>query len=142
MHLVRNGFPFSRCFFFKLCSLHKNQEIERDDGSDTKENHENNSSVLNLSQPHSDAPDDSLKSDSDIGEPDIGASEDDMEYDDSKMNHVSSNKEVDTNLPSLEAGKMTSMFQMMNHIQSLINTAVENAKQEEKQLLTEKSELI
>merc|ERR1719273_1297122 len=30
---------------------------------------------------------------------------------------------------------------MMNHIQSLINTAVENAKQEEKQLLTEKSDL-
>merc|ERR1712083_896264 len=28
---------------------------------------------------------------------------------------------------------------MMNHIQSLINTAVENAKMEEKQLLTEKN---
>ena len=41
--------------------------------------------------------------------------------------------------PSLEVEKMGTMFQMMNHIQSLINTAVENAKMEEKQLLTEKS---
>ena len=42
--------------------------------------------------------------------------------------------------PILENGKMGSMFNMINHIQSLINTTIENAKMEEKQLLTEKSE--
>lgn len=119
--------------------LHKNQDIEKDDGSESKgnQNDENNSSVLNLSQTHSEHPDDSLKSDSDIGEPDIGASEDDMDYDD-KLNIKKKDSETG---PVLEAGKMRSMFHMMNHIQSLINTAVENAKMEEKQLLTEKSDL-
>jgi len=122
-----------------LQGLHKSQDIEKDDGSESKEHHndENNSSVLNLSQPHSEHQDDSLKSDSDIGEPDIGASEDEMDYDDKP---TINNKDPEI-APILEAGKMGSMFNMMNHIQSLINTAVENAKMEEKQLLTEKSDL-
>jgi hypothetical protein len=122
-----------------LQGFHKNQDIEKDDGSETKENQndENNSSVLNLSQAHSEQPEDSLKSDSDIGEPDIGASEDEVDYDD-KLN---TNKKDSESGPSLEVEKMGTMFQMMNHIQSLINTAVENAKMEEKQLLTEKSDL-
>ena len=40
-----------------------------------------------------------------------------------------------------EAGKMNSIFQVMNHVQNLINTAVENAKNEEKHLMTEKRKL-
>jgi hypothetical protein len=40
-----------------------------------------------------------------------------------------------------ETGKVTSMFQMMNNIQNLINSAVENAKHEEKQLHLSKTEL-
>ena len=36
--------------------------------------------------------------------------------------------------------KPASMFQMMNHIQSLISMAVENAKQEEKSISHQKSE--
>ena len=35
--------------------------------------------------------------------------------------------------------KPASMFQMMNHIQSLISMAVENAKQEEKSISHQKS---
>ena len=37
------------------------------------------------------------------------------------------------------ANKPASMFQMMNHIQSLISMAVENAKQEEKSISHQKS---
>ena len=39
------------------------------------------------------------------------------------------------------SNKPASMFQMMNHIQSLISMAVENAKQEEKSVSHQKSEL-
>merc|ERR1712080_190520 len=43
-----------------LQGFHKNQDIEEDDGTESKEkqNDENNSSVLNLSQTHSEHPDD------------------------------------------------------------------------------------
>ena len=40
------------------------------------------------------------------------------------------------------ASKPASMFQMMNHIQSLISMAVENAKQEEKSISHQKSEFM
>ena len=40
------------------------------------------------------------------------------------------------------SNKPASMFQMMNHIQSLISMAVENAKQEEKSISHQKSEAI
>ena len=40
------------------------------------------------------------------------------------------------------SNKPASMFQMMNHIQSLISMAVENAKQEEKSISHQKSESI
>ena len=118
------------CIFSRL---HKNRDIENGDGSESNENQ--NGEVLNVSQAHSEHPDDSLKSDSDIGKTDIEASDDEGDYDD-KLN---TNKKDSESGPSLEVEKMGTMFQMMNHIQSLINTAVENAKMEEKQLLTEKS---
>ena len=40
------------------------------------------------------------------------------------------------------SNKPASMFQMMNHIQSLISMAVENAKQEEKSISHQKSESV
>jgi len=83
----------------------------------------------------------SLKSESDIGDDNDMTSDDNMHYDDEeKMIEEKKNIPEDGKMYT-EDGKMGSMFHLMNHIQSLINTAVENAKHEEQQLLIEKSNL-
>ena len=110
---------FNNLFF----RLQKSQDVDHDDDLD-KEDRDNNGSVLNLSQSQSDIHDDSVRSDSDIGEPDI-ATDDEMDYNDSKDNSIIKEKTEDGTKPS-------SVFQMMNQIQSLIKMTVEKAKQEEK----------
>ena len=100
----------------------------------------------------------SRRSDSDIGEPEVGT-DDDMDCVDEggggrreevlltffkpdiwptlsflKVSNPSKKEEEGA------ASKPASMFQMMNHIQSLISMAVENAKQEEKSISHQKSE--
>ena len=62
-----------------------------------------------------------MRSDSDIGEADPTSDED---LDDLKEEDQEEERRED-------GGKMGGMFQMMNHIQSLISRAVENAKQED-----------
>merc|ERR1719242_1415682 len=98
--------------------------------------------VLNLShQAQSDVPDDSLsrRSDSDIGEPEVGT-DDDMDC----VDEGGGARREEVSNPSKKeeegaASKPASMFQMMNHIQSLISMAVENAKQEEKSISHQKN---
>jgi len=157
-----------------LQGLHKNQDIEngsiakrprfddslyqKDDDNELKENQ--NDEVLNLSQSHSEHQDDSIKSHSDIGETDIGPSEDGEDYDDklntnkeesesgpifeaekmrSSLNLKSEAELKSKSGPILEVGKLNSMLHMMTNICSLINTAIETAKMEEKQLLKQKN---
>ena len=103
----------------------------------------------------------SRRSDSDIGEPEVGT-DDDMDCGDeaggggreevwrqlfsSDMSWWFSSflyHQVNSTVKKEEEGtgsKPASMFQMMNHIQSLISMAVENAKQEEKSISHQKSE--
>ena len=117
--------------------------IQRDQAErNSLSSQDNESPVLNLSQSHSSdgekLDNGSIKSDSDIIEnDDINSNSDNMEYEDDVKEHA-----MDTNRNISEGGKITSMFGMMNHIQTLINTAVENAKHEEKQLLSEKSKFV
>ena len=105
--------------FFRLQKTH---DVDHDDDLE-KDERDNNGSVLNLSQSQSDIHDDSVRSDSDIGEPDI-ATDDEMDYNDSKDNSIIKEKAEEDTKPG-------SMFQMMNQIQSLIKMTVEKAKQEE-----------
>jgi len=98
-----------------LQGLHK-PVLDRDD-DDIKEDIADNS-ALNLSRSQSDIQEDvSLRSDSDIGEADAATSDEDG-------GRTDEDGEKDP-------GRMGSMFQMMNHIQSLISRAVENAKQDD-----------
>jgi len=116
-----------------LQGLQKSQDVDHDDDLD-KEERDNNGSVLNLSQSQSDIHDDSVRSDSDIGEPDI-ATDDEMDYNDSKDNSIIKEKTEDGTT------KPGSVFQMMNQIQSLIKMTVEKAKQEEKHTTHQKCDL-
>merc|ERR1719150_3596843 len=121
---------------------------EREEESEKEEERRSNSlkddsNVLNLSHAQSDVPDDSLsrRSDSDIGEPEVGT-DDDMDCVDEGGG--GGREEVNSTVKKEEEGvgsKPASMFQMMNHIQSLISMAVENAKQEEKSISHQKTDL-
>jgi len=116
-----------------LQGLQKTHDVDHDDDLE-KDERDNNGSVLNLSQSQSDIHDDSVRSDSDIGEPDI-ATDDEMDYNDSKDNSIIKEKAEEDTKPG-------SMFQMMNQIQSLIKMTVEKAKQEEeKNTIHQKSDL-
>lgn len=115
-----------------LQGLQKTHDVDQDDDLE-KDERDNNGSVLNLSQSQSDIHDDSVRSDSDIGEPDI-ATDDEMDYNDSKDNSIIKEKAEDGTKPG-------SVFQMMNQIQSLIKMTVEKAKQEEKHTTHQKCDL-
>ena len=109
--------------------LQKSQDIEGDEDL-VKENEKvnKNGSVLNLSQSQSDTHEDSLRgSDSDIGEPDIVGSDEEMDLSETSKNENGQ----DPNKPG-DAASPGNMFQMMNQIQSIIKMTVEKAKQEEK----------
>jgi len=115
-----------------LQGLQKTHDVDQDDDLE-KDERDHNGSILNLSQSQSDIHDDSVRSDSDIGEPDIGT-DDEMDYNDSKDNSIIKEKAEDGTKPG-------SMFQMMNQIQSLIKMTVEKAKQEEKHTTYQKGDL-
>jgi len=115
-----------------LQGLQKTHDVDQDDDLE-KDERDHNGSVLNLSQSQSDIHDDSVRSDSDIGEPDI-ATDDEMDYNDSKDNSIIKEKAEDGSKPG-------SVFQMMNQIQSLIKMTVEKAKQEEKHTTHQKCDL-
>jgi len=115
-----------------LQGLQKTQDCDQDDDLE-KDERDNNGSVLNLSQSQSDIHDDSVRSDSDIGEPDI-PTDDEMDYNDSKDNSIIKEKTEEDTKPG-------SVFQMMNQIQSLIKMTVEKAKQEEKHTTHQKCDL-
>ena len=87
-----------------------------------------NGSVLNLAQAENRDQEDSIRgSDSDIGEPDIDGSDEEMDYSEAAKN--GNEKE---GLKNEEGSGQANMFQMMNQIQSIIKMTVEKAKQEEK----------
>jgi len=127
-----------------LQGLQKNsaeREEENEKEEEGRESMKEESNVLNLSQAQSEAPDDSLsrRSDSDIGEPEVGT-DDDMDC----VDEGGGGRREEVSNPSKKeeegaASKPASMFQMMNHIQSLISMAVENAKQEEKSISHQKN---
>merc|ERR1719242_1824641 len=127
-----------------LQGLQKNsaeREEENEKEEEGRESMKEESNVLNLSQAQSEAPDDSLsrRSDSDIGEPEVGT-DDDMDC----VDEGGGARREEVSNPSKKeeegaASKPASMFQMMNHIQSLISMAVENAKQEEKSISHQKN---
>jgi len=128
-----------------LQGLQKNSAEREEEGEKEEERIKEEGNVLNLShQAQSDVPDDSLsrRSDSDIGEPEVGT-DDDMDCVDESGG--GRREEVSNPVKKEEEGaganKPASMFQMMNHIQSLISMAVENAKQEEKSISHQKTDL-
>ena len=112
--------------------LQKSQDIEGDEDL-VKENEKvtKNGSVLNLSQSQSETHEDSIRgSDSDIGEPDIEGSDEEMDLSETAKteNGQTPGKPGDVSTQ----GSQGNMFQMMNQIQSIIKMTVEKAKQEEK----------
>ena len=109
--------------------LQKSQDIEGDEEIvKESEKGQKNGSVLNLSQAETRDPDDSIRgSDSDIGEPDIDGSDEEMDYSEAAKN---GNEKDQSKSEDVSGG--ANMFQMMNQIQSIIKMTVEKAKQEEK----------
>ena len=109
--------------------LQKSQDIEGDEDivKESEKSHKNGS-VLNLAQAENRDQEDSIRgSDSDIGEPDIDGSDEEMDYSEAAKN--GNEKE---GLKNEEGSGQANMFQMMNQIQSIIKMTVEKAKQEEK----------
>jgi hypothetical protein len=75
----------------------------------------------------------SVRSESDIGEAEQ-TSDDDIEEAELRRDEGERMEEEDEEVregKGEEGGRMGSMFQMMNHIQTLISKAVENAKKED-----------
>jgi len=124
-----------------LQGLQKTYDIDRDDMVE-KEDKEHNGSVLNLSQS---SVRDSIRSgaSSDLcgDDKNIESDDEDMDikYEDKSSTNIRDDEK--SHPESEDIQKSGSMFQMMNHIQSLISKAVENAKKEEKSCINQKSDL-